>query len=266
MADLLADLYAPLRVTGRGGARPVDPCRGERRPAVVGGPPRRRRGCCGRRRRVDRVPPPALGGEPAGDRRAPGPGARARVGGGASTAPRWCSPARWARASRRSPRPWSRRASATSPTRWSRSTPTPGSCTRTRSTCPSDPRSPTWRPASPRPRGRSSATSTSSRADAIRPDAVAGPSRPRVVVLPRYERGAGVALEPLGPPTRSRRVAEHAFHLDRDGPRRARDGRGHGGASSCWSLVSGDVRGRGATRSLEVVRDERGSRRRLRPA
>ena len=78
---------------------------------------------------------------------------------------------------------------------------------------------------------------------ALRPDAVAGPSRPRVVILPRYERGGGVSLEPLAPAAALSAVAEHTFHLDRDGPRVLATVAAMVDGSSCWSLVSGDVAG-----------------------
>jgi hypothetical protein len=78
---------------------------------------------------------------------------------------------------------------------------------------------------------------------AIRADPLAGPSRPRVVVLPRYERGADVVLEPLAPADALSAVAEHTFHLDRDGPRVLATVAAMVEGSSCWSLVSGDVAG-----------------------
>jgi hypothetical protein len=76
---------------------------------------------------------------------------------------------------------------------------------------------------------------------ALRPDALAGPSRPRTVVLPRYEQGAGVTLTPIAPPDALSAVAEHAFHLDRDGPRVLRTVATMVEGATCWSLVSGDV-------------------------
>jgi hypothetical protein len=77
--------------------------------------------------------------------------------------------------------------------------------------------------------------------DALRPGAVAGPTRPRVVVLPRYERGAPTALVPVSPAEAFPAVAAHVFHLAADGDRALATVAAMVEASSCYSLVSGDV-------------------------
>jgi hypothetical protein len=78
-------------------------------------------------------------------------------------------------------------------------------------------------------------------ARAIRADAVSGPARPSVVVLPRYEPGARTALEPLAAADAFPAVAQHVFHLDRDGDRVLATVAAMVEGASCYRLVSGDV-------------------------
>ncbi len=77
--------------------------------------------------------------------------------------------------------------------------------------------------------------------DAIRPGAVAPPSAPRIVVAPRYERGASTVLEPLRPAAALSVLAQHAFHLGEDGPRVLSTLATLVEHSSCFTLVSSDV-------------------------
>jgi hypothetical protein len=79
--------------------------------------------------------------------------------------------------------------------------------------------------------------------DAIRPGAVSGPGRPRLVVFPRYERGATAQVEPLRPAEALSMLAQHAFHIEEDGPRTLEVLARTVEASACFRLVSGDVEG-----------------------
>ena len=77
--------------------------------------------------------------------------------------------------------------------------------------------------------------------EAIRPGAVAPPAPPRVVVFPRYERGAATAVTRLRPAAALSTLAQHAFHLDHDGPRVLTTLATMVERSSCFEMVSGDV-------------------------
>jgi hypothetical protein len=77
--------------------------------------------------------------------------------------------------------------------------------------------------------------------DAIRPGALAAAALPRVVVFPRYERGAATAVTRLRPAAALSRLAQHAFHLDHDGPRVLATLATTVERSSCFEMVSGDV-------------------------
>ncbi len=77
--------------------------------------------------------------------------------------------------------------------------------------------------------------------DAIRRGAAAGATRPRVIVTPRYERGATAALERLSPAAALGMLAQHAFHIERDGQRTLDVLADVVEQSSCFALVSGDV-------------------------
>jgi hypothetical protein len=78
-------------------------------------------------------------------------------------------------------------------------------------------------------------------ADVLRPEAVAPAAPPRLVVFPRYERGAAATVEPLPPAAALAALAQHAFHLDRDGPRVLATLATVVERSSSYTLVSGDV-------------------------
>jgi hypothetical protein len=77
--------------------------------------------------------------------------------------------------------------------------------------------------------------------EAIRPGAVAPPAPPRVVVFPRYEPGAATAVTRLRPAAALATLAQHSFHLDRDGPRVLATLATMVERSSCFEMVSGDV-------------------------
>lgn len=77
--------------------------------------------------------------------------------------------------------------------------------------------------------------------DAIRSGALGAPVRPRLVVTPRYERGATTTVEPLGPAEAVSTLAQHAFHIERDGQRTLDVLARVVEASSCYRLVSGDI-------------------------
>jgi hypothetical protein len=77
--------------------------------------------------------------------------------------------------------------------------------------------------------------------DSIRPGAVAAPAPPRLVVAPRYERGAVATLEPLRRGEALSVVAQHAFHLDRHGAHKLDALAAMVERSLCFRLVSGDV-------------------------
>jgi hypothetical protein len=77
--------------------------------------------------------------------------------------------------------------------------------------------------------------------DSIRPGVIAAPALPRLVVAPRYERGARAASAPLGPAAALSTLAQHAFHLERDAPRILATLTAMVERSSCFELVSGDV-------------------------
>lgn len=77
--------------------------------------------------------------------------------------------------------------------------------------------------------------------EAIRPGAVAAAALPRVVVFPRYERGAATAVTRLHPAAALSTLAQHAFHLDHDGPRVLATLATTVERSSCFEMVSGDV-------------------------
>ena len=77
--------------------------------------------------------------------------------------------------------------------------------------------------------------------EALRLGAVAPPAPPRVVVFPRYERGATTAVSRLRPAAALAALAQHAFHLDRDGPRVMATLAAMVERSSCFEMVSGDV-------------------------
>jgi hypothetical protein len=76
---------------------------------------------------------------------------------------------------------------------------------------------------------------------AIRAGAVGGPARPSVVVLPRYERGAPTVLEPLTAADAFPAVAQHVFHLDRDGERVLTTVAAMVDGAPCFRLVSGEL-------------------------
>jgi hypothetical protein len=61
------------------------------------------------------------------------------------------------------------------------------------------------------------------------------------VVAPRYERGAATAIEPLRAAEALSTLAQHAFHIERDGQRTLDVLARMVEASSCYRLVSGDV-------------------------
>jgi hypothetical protein len=90
--------------------------------------------------------------------------------------------------------------------------------------------------------------------DGLRPGAVSAAARPRIVVAPRYERGATTSIEPLRPAAALSVLAQHAFHIADDGQRTldvlARVVR----ESSCFELVSGDV-AEATTSLLAVIED-----------
>lgn len=77
--------------------------------------------------------------------------------------------------------------------------------------------------------------------EALRPGAVAPPAPPRVVVFPRYERDATTAVTRLRPAAALAHLAQHAFHLDHDGPRVMATLAAAVERSSCFEMVSGDV-------------------------
>jgi hypothetical protein len=77
--------------------------------------------------------------------------------------------------------------------------------------------------------------------DALRPGAVAAPTPPRVVVLPRYERDAPTSLVPLSAAEAFPAVAAHVFHLAADGDRALATVAAMVEGSACYSLVSGEV-------------------------
>lgn len=79
--------------------------------------------------------------------------------------------------------------------------------------------------------------------DTIRPGAVAAPAPPRLVVAPRYERGAATTIEPLRPAEALSTLAQHAFHIETDGQRTLDVLARTVEASSCYRLVTGDVDG-----------------------
>jgi hypothetical protein len=77
--------------------------------------------------------------------------------------------------------------------------------------------------------------------EAIRPGAVAAAAAPRVIVAPRYERGATTSLEPMRRAHALATLAEHAFHIERDGRPTLDTLARTVERSSCFTLVSGDV-------------------------
>ncbi len=77
--------------------------------------------------------------------------------------------------------------------------------------------------------------------DALRPGAVAPAARARLIVSPRYERGATAAIEPLGGAEALSMLAQHAFHVERDGQRTLEVLAEVVECSSCYRLVSGTV-------------------------
>lgn len=77
--------------------------------------------------------------------------------------------------------------------------------------------------------------------EALRPGAVAPPAPPRVVVFPRYERDATTAVTRLRPAAALSTLAQHAFHLDHDGPRVMATLTSVVKRSSCFEMVSGDI-------------------------
>jgi hypothetical protein len=85
--------------------------------------------------------------------------------------------------------------------------------------------------------------------DDLRPGAAARePAQPRLVVNPRYERGATATLTPLRPAAALAALAQHAFHVEADAPRTLEVLGALVEQSRCYELVSGDVPG--ATRAL----------------
>ncbi len=77
--------------------------------------------------------------------------------------------------------------------------------------------------------------------DAIRADAVSGPARPRLVVTPRYERGATTTIERLRPAEALSTLAQHAFHIEQDGQRTLDVLARTVEESACFQLVTGSV-------------------------
>jgi hypothetical protein len=77
--------------------------------------------------------------------------------------------------------------------------------------------------------------------DTIRSGAVATAAPPRLVVAPRYERGAATTIEPMRPAEALATLAQHAFHVEADGQRTLDVLARTVEASSCHRLVSGDV-------------------------
>jgi hypothetical protein len=76
--------------------------------------------------------------------------------------------------------------------------------------------------------------------EVIRAGGVAPAARPRWIVFPRYERDASTTIEPMRAPAALAAIARHAFHLD-DGPAALATLAAAVGESSCFELVSGDV-------------------------
>jgi len=77
--------------------------------------------------------------------------------------------------------------------------------------------------------------------DVLRPGAAAPAAVPRLVVAPRFERGAAATIEPLRPAEALSTLAQHAFHIEQDGPRTLDVLAGVVEQASCYRLVSGDV-------------------------
>ena len=75
----------------------------------------------------------------------------------------------------------------------------------------------------------------------IRPDAVAGPSRPRFVITPQYRAGSTTRLEPLGRADAVRTMAEHSFNFKAHGAPALEVVADVARQSSCHRLVVGDL-------------------------
>jgi hypothetical protein len=76
---------------------------------------------------------------------------------------------------------------------------------------------------------------------ALRSDALGAPARPRLVVAPRYERGATTVVEPVRPAEALSMLAQHAFHIERDGQRTLDVLAQVVESSSCYRMVSGNL-------------------------
>jgi hypothetical protein len=77
--------------------------------------------------------------------------------------------------------------------------------------------------------------------EVIRPDAVAAPAPPGVVVFPRYRPGATTTVDPLRPAAALAALAQHAFHLETDGPRVLATFADTVQQAACFALESSDV-------------------------
>ena len=87
---------------------------------------------------------------------------------------------------------------------------------------------------------------------AIQSGALGAPARPRLVVAPRYERGATTVIEPLRPAEALSTLAQHAFHIERDGQRTLDVLTRVVESSSCYRMVSGDI-GEATAALLELI-------------
>jgi hypothetical protein len=77
--------------------------------------------------------------------------------------------------------------------------------------------------------------------EVIRTGAVAAPAPPRVVVFPRYRPGAATSVEALPPAAALAALAQHAFHLETDGPRVLATLATTVQQAACFALESSDV-------------------------
>ena len=241
MAELLADLFAPLRVpgtaehvlrsrrarstTGRSGGRCIST-------ASACCAPRRRRSpsstCCGRRTGTRSTRPVTSCSSTRPRPRSP--------------AARSCSPVRWAPGSRRSPPRWCARARATSPTRSWRSNPATGLVRAV-------PEVPLARSRAGGPGARTAGGAAQLHRRPAAGLARADPRRARSAAAdsaaawwcPALRARRGASVEPLRPPAALAGLAQHAFHLEADGPRVLATLAATVEQSSCFALVSGDV-------------------------
>ncbi len=77
--------------------------------------------------------------------------------------------------------------------------------------------------------------------EAIRPDAVAPPCAPRLVIAPRYEEGASTSLEPISGADGLGVLAGNAFNLGAHGARGLQVLAAVAGACRCYRLTVGDL-------------------------